>query len=60
MISVKKINPDKFISAMSLTIFALLLAEAYLNHEDEIKESIARLKSILNKNEEKGAPENAE
>ena len=62
---------DKIISVMSLAIFALLLAEAYLNHKDDIDESVARLKTILNKKDEKpeetqaeaieeGAEENAE
>ena len=61
MIFVKKLNSDKLISAMTVTLFALLLAEAYLNHKDEIDESIARLKTVLGKNNEKGdAAENAE
>lgn len=32
---------------MSFAIFTLMLVEAYLNHEDEIKESFLRLKTIL-------------
>lgn len=59
MILLKKIKPEKIISAMSFTLFALLLAEAYLNHKEEIDESIARLKGILNNNE-KGETANAE
>lgn len=60
MIFVKKPGSEKLISAMTITLFALLLAEAYFNHKDEIDESIARLKSTLGKNEAKGAAENAE
>ncbi len=44
----KKINSEKIIRVMELTVFALLLAEAYFNHKDEINESVARLKGILN------------
>ena len=58
MISLKKkLNPEKIISAMSFALFALLLAEAYLNHKDDIDESIARLKTVLN--EGKGETQNA-
>jgi len=61
MISVKKLKPEKVISFMSLTLFALLLAEAYLNHKDDIDASVTRLKSVLNDNKEEGAvTENAE
>lgn len=60
MIILKKLKPEKIISLMSFTLFALLLAEAYLNHKDDIEESITRLKTILNENNEKGATENAE
>ena len=56
MIIVKKLGTDKLISAMTIALFALLLAEAYLNHKDDIDESIGRLKTSLGK----GAPENAE
>lgn len=48
---------EKIIKVMSFTLFALLLTEAYLNHKDEISESISRLKGVLNK---KGDTENAE
>lgn len=48
---------EKIIKVMSFTLFALLLAEAYLNHRDEIEESVERLKTVLNK---KGDTENAE
>lgn len=44
----KMFKYDKIISVMSLAIFALLLAEAYLNHKDDIDGSVARLKSVLN------------
>ena len=48
MIKLKKINSGTIVRAMSFTLFALLLAEAYFNHKDEINESIARLKEALN------------
>lgn len=54
----KLFTREKVISAMSFALFALMLADAYLNHKDEIDESIARLKTVLN-NEEKGETENA-
>lgn len=58
MISLKKkFNPEKLMSAMSIALFALLLANAYLDHKSEIDESIARLKTVLN--EGKGEKENA-
>ncbi len=71
MIIVKKPFNEKLVSLMSLTLFALFLADAYLRHKDDIDESVARLKTILNKTEEKpgeaqaeaieeGAEENAE
>ena len=31
---------------MSFALFVLMLTEAYIVHEDEIKESISRLKAI--------------
>ena len=70
MIFVKKPFNEKLVSIMSLTLFALLLADAYLRHKDDIDESVARLKTALNKEEkpeeiqealtEEGAKENAE
>ena len=53
MIFVKQFKYDKLISVMSLAIFALLLAEAYLNHKDDIDGSVSRLKSVLNDNGQK-------
>ena len=32
---------------MSFALFVLMLTEAYIVHEDEIKESISRLKTII-------------
>ena len=47
----KKINSEKIVHAVSFALFVLMLTEAYLAHEDEIKESISRLKTIIeNKN----------
>ena len=70
MIIVKKPFNEKLVSIMSLTLFALFLADAYLKHKDDIDESVARLKTVLNKEEkpeeaqeaitEEGAEENAE
>ena len=58
----KKPYDEKIVSIMSFALFALLLAEAYLKHKDDIDESVARLKSALNqgKPEEKTAEESAE
>ena len=53
MIFVKNFKPEKLISVMSLALFALLLAEAYLNHKDDIDGSVSRLKSVLNDNGQK-------
>lgn len=49
----KKPYDEKIISIMSFALFALLCAEAYLKHKDDIEESIARLKEALNQ----GKPE---
>lgn len=47
----KKINSEKIVHAVSFALFVLMLTEAYLVHEDEIKASVARLKTIIeNKN----------
>ena len=43
MIIVKKPFNEKLVSIMSLTLFALFLADAYLKHKDDIDESVARL-----------------
>ncbi len=43
----KKFSAKTVISIMSFTLFALLLAESYLDHKQEINESIARLKTTL-------------
>lgn len=55
----KKFNSEKIVHAMSFALFVLLLTEAYFVHEDEIKESISRLKSILEENK-KGAQSNGQ
>ena len=52
----KKINSEKIVHAVSFALFVLMLTEAYLVHEDEIKASVARLKTIIeNKNKTKEA-----
>ena len=52
----KRINSEKLVHAVSFALFVLMLTEAYLVHEDEIKESVARLKTIIeNKNKTKEA-----
>ena len=59
----KKITSEKIVHAVSFALFVLMLTEAYLNHEDEIKESFARLKSILedkNKSNEAETSEQSE
>ena len=58
----KKPYDEKIVSIMSFALFALLLAEAYLKHKDDIDESVARLKSALNqgKPEEETAEKSAE
>lgn len=43
----KKINSEKIVHAVSFALFVLMLTEAYLVHEDEIKASVARLKAII-------------
>ncbi len=43
----KKIKSEKIVHAMSFALFVLMLTEAYIVHEDEIKESISRLKAII-------------
>lgn len=43
----KKIKSEKIVHAMSFALFILMLTEAYIVHEDEIKESISRLKAII-------------
>ena len=52
----KRITSEKLVHAVSFALFVLMLTEAYLVHEDEIKASVARLKSIIeNKNKTKEA-----
>ena len=47
----KRISSEKLVHAVSFALFVLMLTEAYLVHEDEIKASVARLKTIIeNKN----------
>lgn len=47
----KRITSEKLVHAVSFALFVLMLTEAYLVHEDEIKASVARLKTIIeNKN----------
>lgn len=54
MIQLKKINSEKIVHAFSFALFVLMLTEAYLVHEDEIKASVVRLKTIIeNKNQPK-------
>ena len=43
----KRISSEKLVHAVSFALFVLLLTEAYLVHEDEIKASVARLKTII-------------
>lgn len=50
----KRITSEKLVHAVSFALFVLMLTEAYLAHEDEIKASVARLKTIIeNKNKTK-------
>lgn len=50
----KRITSEKLVHAVSFALFVLMLTEAYLVHEDEIKASVARLKTIIeNKNKTK-------
>ena len=52
----KRITSEKLVYAVSFALFVLMLTEAYLVHEDEIKASVARLKTIIeNKNKTKEA-----
>ena len=52
----KRITSEKLVHAVSFALFVLMLTEAYLVHEDEIKASVARLKTIIeNKNKTKEA-----
>ena len=52
----KRITAEKLVHAVSFALFVLMLTEAYLVHEDEIKASVARLKTIIeNKNKTKEA-----
>lgn len=43
----KRITSEKLVHAVSFALFVLMLTEAYLVHEDEIKASVARLKTII-------------
>lgn len=52
----KRITSEKLVHAVSFALFVLMLTEAYLAREDEIKASVARLKTIIeNKNKTKEA-----
>ena len=52
----KRITSEKLVHAVSFALFVLMLTEAYIVHEDEIKASVARLKTIIeNKNKTKEA-----
>lgn len=52
----KRITSEKLVHAVSFALFVLMLTEAYLVHEDEIKASVARFKTIIeNKNKTKEA-----
>lgn len=52
----KRITSEKLVHAVSFALFVLMLTEAYLVHEDEIKASVARVKTIIeNKNKTKEA-----
>lgn len=47
----KRISSEKIVHAVSFALFVLMLTEAYLVHEEEIKASVTRLKTIIeNKN----------
>lgn len=59
----KRITSEKLVHAVSFALFVLMLTEAYLVHEDEIKASVARLKTIIenkNKTNEAEAGEQSE
>ncbi|MBR3835201.1 MAG: hypothetical protein IKJ69_00230 [Clostridia bacterium] len=43
----KKFSAKTVISVMSFTLFALLLLDSYLDHKQDIDESITRLKTTL-------------
>ena len=43
----KKFSAKTVISVMSLTLFALMLVDAYLDHKKDIDESITRLKTTF-------------
>ena len=43
----KKFSAKTVISVMSFTLFALLLLDSYLDHKQDIDDSIARLKTTL-------------
>ena len=43
----KKFSAKTVISVMSFTLFALLLLDSYLDHKQDIDESITRLKNTL-------------
>ena len=53
----KKINSEKIVHAVS---FVLMLTEAYLVHEDEIKASVARLKTIIENKNKSAEPDQSE
>ncbi len=53
----KKINSEKIVHAVSFALFVLMLTEAYLIHEDEIKASVARLKTIIENKNKTNEPE---
>lgn len=56
----KKINSEKIVHAVSFALFVLMLTEAYLVHEDEIKASVARLKTIIENKNKSAEPEQSE
>lgn len=56
----KKINSEKIVHTVSFALFVLMLTEAYLVHEDEIKASVARLKTIIENKNKSAGPEQSE
>lgn len=56
----KKINSEKIVHAVSFALFVLMLTESYLVHEDEIKASVARLKTIIENKNKSAEPEQSE
>lgn len=56
----KKINSEKIVHAVSFALFVLMLTEAYLVHEDEIKASVARLKTIIENKNKSAEPDQSE